>query len=196
MELNRLDVLVLLKIQALEARPWTQSTQADDSNRVNLMSPTPRTTRPWTQSSLADELCIAQSQVHASLKRAQAARLFSSTSNRVSRQALAEFLIHGVKYAFPPIHGGLTRGMETSYAAPPLRDLIVQPDTLPPVWPHPNGPVRGYEFGPLHKRAPNAALKDAELYELLVLVDAIRDGRPREAILAVGILTERMEQNP
>lgn len=169
MELNTLDVLVLLKIHVLGSKPWTQA-------------------------SLADELCVAQSQVHASLKRAETARLFSSISKRVLRQALAEFLIHGVKYAYPPSRGGITRGMVTGYAAPPLHDLIVQTDTLPPVWPHPEGTLRGYEFEPLDKRAPNAALKDQELYELLTLVDAIRDGRPRETSLAADILNKRLGQ--
>jgi hypothetical protein len=170
MELNSLDILVLLKIQALKGEPWTQS-------------------------SLAGELCIAQSQVHASLKRAEAARLFSAASKRVSRQALAEFLIHGVKYAFPPGRGGMTRGMLTGYAAPPLSDLIVQPDAPPPVWPHPEGTVRGCEFEPLDRRAPTAALKDPELYRLLVLVDAIRDGRPREAKTAADLLNVEFGQN-
>ena len=84
--------------------------------------------------------------------------------------------------------------MVTGYAAPPLHDLIVQTDTLPPVWPHPEGTLRGYEFEPLDKRAPNAALKDQELYELLTLVDAIRDGRPRETSLAADILNKRLGQ--
>ena len=169
MELNTIDLLVLLKIQALEDRPWTQN-------------------------SLANELCISQSQVHAALKRVEAARLLSSSTKRISRLSLAEFLIHGVKYAFPPERGTLTRGIVTGYAAPPLRELIVQPDTPPPVWPHAEGTIRGFEFAPLDKRAPKAALKDAKLYELLILIDAIRDGRPREANLAIGILNERLGQ--
>jgi len=170
MELNTLDVLVLLKIQVLEVESWTQTF-------------------------LADELCVVQSQVHASLKRAESARLISSTTKRIFRQGLAEFLIHGVKYAFPPDRGEMTRGIVTCYAAPPLHDLIVQPDSPPPVWPHPEGAVRGFAFGPLDRRAPRAALKDPKLYELLVLVDAIRDGRARETSLAVGILKERLGQN-
>ena len=169
MELNTLDVLVLLKIQVLESETWTQTL-------------------------LADELCVVQSQVHASLKRAEAARLISSTSKRISRQGLAEFLIHGVKYAFPADRGEMTRGIVTGYAAPPLHDLIVQPDSPPPVWPHPEGTVRGYAFGPLDRRAPRAALKDPKLYELLVLIDAIRDGRAREAAISVEILKERLGQ--
>jgi hypothetical protein len=133
--------------------------------------------------------------VHASLKRAEAARLISTTSKRIVRQALAEFLIHGVKYAFPPNRCGLTRGIATGYAAPPLCDLIVQSDTPPPVWPYAEGTVRGLEFEPLDKRAPKAAIRDQELYTLLVLVDAIRDGRPREAKLASDILKERLGQS-
>lgn len=169
MTLTSLDILVLLKLQVL------------DSNQ-------------WTQASLSYELSVAQSLVNASLKRTAAAHLYLPRRKRVSRQALAELLIHGVKYVFPPERGALTRGIVTSYAAPPLCELIVQPDTPPPVWPYAEGTHRGYEFGPLDKRAPKAALNDPKLYELLVLVDAIRDGRPREATLAVSILNERLGQ--
>jgi len=169
MELNPLDILVLLKLHVLKSEPWTQT-------------------------SLANDICVAPSQVNASLKRAEAARLFSSTSKRISRQALAEFLIHGVKYAYPPNRGGLTRGIVTGYAAPPLHDLLVQPDTPPPVWPHPEGTQRGFEFSPLDKHVPDAARKDPALYELLTLVDAIRDGRAREVSLATRLLNERFGQ--
>lgn len=169
MELNTLDVLVLLKIQTLQ-------------------------TGEWTQSFLANELSVAQSQVHNSLKRTEAARLFSPTTKRVFRQGLQELIIHGVKYVFPASRGGMTRGIVTGYAAPPLNKQIVQSDTPPPVWPHPEGTTRGFEFEPLDKRAPRAALKDPQLYELLVLIDAIRDGRPREANIAVSILKERLGQ--
>ena len=37
---------------------------------------------------------------------------------------------------------------QTGYAAQPLRELIMQPDEPPPVWPDPEGQVRGYEFSP------------------------------------------------
>jgi hypothetical protein len=49
--------------------------------------------------------------------------------------ALEEFLLHGVKYAFPAEHGQVTRGLPTSFAAPPLKDEIASGDDLPPVWP-------------------------------------------------------------
>jgi hypothetical protein len=53
--------------------------------------------------------------------------------------------------------------------------------------------VRGYSFTPLHKNVPQAALEDKRLYELLALVDALRDGRARERELAVKELTKRLE---
>ncbi len=107
-------------------------------------------------------------------------------------RSLAEFLIHGAKYAFPVVRGGLTRGIPTGYAAPPLKQLIVQPDTPPPVWPDPEGTIRGLEFSPLDRRAPRAAATDVDLYEMLALTDAIREGRPREAKLAIEILQSRL----
>jgi len=146
----------------------------------------------WSYASVAGDLIMSASEVHAGIKRAVAARLMSSDSVRPLKKPLEEFLIHGVKYAFPPDHGGLTRGVPTGYAAPPLKDIITQPNEPPPVWPDPEGNTRGYEFSPLYKTVPKAAIKDAELYELLAIVDAIRDGRAREREIAVKELKTRL----
>ena len=83
---------------------------------------------PWNFQRLAMELSISQSEVHAGVSRAVTARLMSdakSTSGRPVRAALLEFLIHGVKYAYPPERGELTRGVATGYAAPPLNKVIL-----------------------------------------------------------------------
>ena len=45
---------------------------------------------------------------------------------------------------------------------------------------------------PLYKTAPAAALRDPTLYELLALVDAIRDGRARERKIAEQELISRL----
>jgi hypothetical protein len=63
---------------------------------------------------------------------------------------------------------------------------------MPPVWPYPEGPVRGIAFAPLHKNVPQAALADARLYELLALSDALREGRARERKLAAAELERRI----
>jgi hypothetical protein len=68
----------------------------------------------------------------------------------------------------------------------------VQPDEPPPVWPDPEGPVRGYALSPLYSSVPNACKVDSKLYELLALVDAIRDGRARERDIAVKEIQSRI----
>ena len=105
---------------------------------------------------------------------------------------LEEFLIHGLKYAFPPERGELTRGVPTGYAAEPLKGRIAAGSEPPPVWPSPHGKTRGYSFAPLYKTVPQAALQDPYLYEVLALVDAIRDGRSRERQIAEEELKARL----
>jgi hypothetical protein len=61
-----------------------------------------------------------------------------------------------------------------------------------PVWPDPQGEVRGAAFSPLYKSAPKAARADPALYELLVLVDAIRGGLARERKIAISKLNARL----
>lgn len=151
--------------------------------------------RPWTFQRLAVELSISQSEVHAAVNRAVAARLMSdsaSSTGRPLQRQLLEFLVHGVKYAFPPERGELTRGVPTGYAAPPLNSQIVGSNEPPPVWPYAEGNTRGYALAPLYRTVPEAALRDPELYQLLALVDAIRDGRARERSLAEKALEKRL----
>ena len=98
-----------------------------------------------------------------------------------------------MRYLFPGGKGALTRGVPTAYAASPLKEQIA-PDGEPvPVWPCAEGTVRGYSFSPLHKNAPLAALEDQRFYELLALVDALREGRARERELAGRELKLRLE---
>jgi len=143
---------------------------------------------------VAGALGLSPSQVHASLKRLERSRLIDSQTGRPLLKAVEEFLIHGVKYAFPAQRGETTRGMPTAYAAPPLSNQIADNGDLPPVWPDPDGEVRGATLEPLHKAAPKAARKDPTLHELLALIDAIRDGRVRERQLAEKELSARLRR--
>ncbi len=146
----------------------------------------------WSYPALSHELSMSASEVHAGVKRAVSARLMDMHRKIPVKTNLLEFLIHGVKYAYPPDRGGITRGMPTGYAAQPLRGLIMQPDEPPPVWPDPQGQVRGYEFSPLYSAVPHACKADSILYELLALVDAIRDGRARERKIAIKEIQSRI----
>lgn len=140
---------------------------------------------------IAADLVLSASQVHLSLRRLAQSRLIGDEGRPIMR-SVEEFLIHGVKYSFPARRGEVTRGVPTAQAAPPLRQHLAETSDLPPVWPSPEGTVRGTTFEPLHKTAPLAAAKDSTLYELLALVDALRDGRARERKIAERELGTRL----
>jgi hypothetical protein len=139
----------------------------------------------FTYNDIADSLSMSSSEVHAGIKRTTASHLFDANLKVPNKKALEEFLVHGIKYCFTPERGEITRGLPTSYAASPIQEHIIQQDEYPPVWPHPEGKVRGYSFSPLYRTAPEAAVKDERLYRLLVVVDALRDSRSRERDIAV-----------
>jgi hypothetical protein len=147
-----------------------------------------------TYAQLAVDLCMSPSEVHASIRRSRAARLVRGPElgDRVNARALEEFLVHGIKYAFPPEKGGMTRGIPTASAAEPLNRKMTQEEPVP-VWPFEQGSKRGYAFLPLYRRAPQAALKDRELYQLLALVDALRDRSARERELAKRELSAQLK---
>ena len=82
-------------------------------------------------------------------------------NEKLNLSALEEFLIHGVKYAFPAARGGITRGMPTSYAAEPLCRLIKAGSEPVPVWAEPTGTTRGIALAPLDKTVPEATKRDS-----------------------------------
>ena len=143
---------------------------------------------------IATDLGLSPSEVHGAIGRLRASRLLHGRSlkDRPNISALEEFLIHGLKYAFPAEHGEVTRGIPTSYAAEPLKSEVSISNDLPPVWPWHEGNTRGVGLVPLYKTVPQAALRDPNLYQFLALVDAIRDGRARERKLAERDLVHRL----
>jgi hypothetical protein len=149
--------------------------------------------RPWTYQSLAHELYLSPSQVYAGFKGAAASRLIDQTQRMPMPHHLCEFLLHGIEYAFPARPGELTRGMPTSYSAPPLSERIQFSEREQLVWPDAEGEVSGQSLAPLYRSVPQAARKDAMLYELLTLVDALRGaGKARERQLAKEMLENRI----
>ena len=163
------------------------------------------TSPSWSFGKLGKALSMSASHAFESVRRAEKLHLLTISQAPPSppkgrgvllepiRSNLKEFLIHGVRYVFAVERGGLTRGTPTAEAADPLREYFPQPSVLQPVWPDPEGSVRGIEFSPLYKNVPYAAKRDAKLYELLALVDAIREGRAREREIAIRELTARID---
>lgn len=150
---------------------------------------------PKTYAQLSKELGISASEIHAAVRRCVDAGLIEPSKRIPLRKPLEEYLLHGVRYAFPAKPGPLTRGIPTAYAAPPLSGQISS-DDLPPVWPDPEGDTKGYAFEPLYGSVPKAAKSNRKLYELLALVDAIRGGRTRERKLAEEELKKRLAHSP
>ena len=144
---------------------------------------------------VARDLGLSPSEMHGAIQRLRGSRLLHGPAlkDKPNISGLEEFLIHGLKYAFPAEHGEVTRGIPTSYAAKPLKSEISISNDLPPVWPWHDGDTRGVGLEPLYKNVSRAALRDPALYQLLALVDAIRDGRARERNLAERDLVHRLK---
>ncbi len=170
MVLKPQDILVVLKLLTLKKQPWNYA---------------------W----LGVQLGMSPSQLHASVKRALKSQLAVKRGDAVvpHLRNLEEFIVHGLKYVFVPERGGLTRGMQTAHSAPPLVEHFQATDEVPLVWPHKDGNVRGEAFSPIYKLAPQAAQMDDDLYELLVIIDAIRGGRARERKLAIDKFRKRLD---
>ena len=150
----------------------------------------------WSFNKIAIDLGMSPSEVHAASKRVVKAKLAMKQEGQVRPiiRNLMEFLTSGIQYVFVPERGGLSRGMPTAYAAEPLVSHFMLDNEPHPVWPDPEGEVRGESFSPLYKSVPYAAKNDVELYKLLALVDAIRGGRAREREIAKKELKIRLEQ--
>jgi hypothetical protein len=141
---------------------------------------------------LERDLLIPRAGVHRALLRLEEAGLLDRHRRRVNTTRAEEFLVHAVKYVFPPKMGGETRGVPTAWAAPPLASMLAQADGLPPVWPDPEGDRRGIALEPLHPSAPSLARRDPRLGEALALVDGLRIGDARIRGLATELLSERL----
>lgn len=148
---------------------------------------------PGSYAVLGRQLGMSASETHAAMQRARRSGLVHPQEALPVTTAIAEFLLHGVRYVFPASLGGATRGMPTSYAAAPLvGEFSVSEDSLIPVWPLPDGDRRGLELKPICRTVPVAARNDPGLYEWLVLTDAIRSGRAREREVASRIVRQRL----
>lgn len=150
--------------------------------------------RVITFAELGRELSMSTSEVHAATQRAEMSRLVTREHGqlRAIRLSLQEFILHGVKYVFPAVEGGIRRGMATGIAAPPLKKFFAQNEALIPVWPDPQGEEWGLSLHPLYSSVPSAARADLHLYEILVLVDALRAGAAREREIATSELMSRL----
>ena len=112
---------------------------------------------------------------------------------KVNKKALLDFIIHGMRYTFPAKIDRLSRGIATSFAAPPLQKKLMTAGDTVFVWPDAFGETKGQAIAPLYKSVPFAVRQDKLLYMLLALIDAIRIGAARERNLAIKELSKYFE---
>ena len=134
---------------------------------------------------------ISVSEAHAAVKRLEEAGLVNSGRKLVKRNVL-EFLVHGLKYAFPlKASGRLAKGMPTAYAAP-VAEREFASTGLVPVWNSADGKVYGQAFEPIYASVPAAAGQDEGMYDRLALIDMLRGGRLRERQFAERKMQEML----
>ena len=144
---------------------------------------------------LARAMHMSLFEAHACLARLTGARLLTEVDSgpALVMPAFRPLVLQGAAYFFPAVRGEMTVGFPTAYGVEPLKSKVLFADELPPVWPHPDGPMRGATLLPLYPKLPLAAQGDACLYELLALFDALRIGQARERELARGLLEKRLK---
>lgn len=128
---------------------------------------------------LAEQLAASPSQVYAAAKRLELAGLLRADELATNPRALLDFLLGGIRYAFPVQRGALTEGIPTAHSAAPLNATVDAIEVL--VWPAPKlpGAVRGFSITPMYPRAVHLRERSLETYQLLTLVDALRLGDAR-----------------
>jgi len=209
MQLKPQDFLVALKLVAWGDQRWTYARLAQELGlsaseahaavkrglQAGLLLPNRASVAPVADGSSAEDTSLQEPTGIYRVTRKRVRRSASplgegaSLDNpvRVHAQALAEFTLHGAKYAFPGVRLPLAVGVPTSHSAPAFAGVFA-PGSSDFVWPHPKGSVRGIGVEPLHPSVPFAAMQDEKLYEMLALFDALRVGRARERGMAIDRL--------
>ena len=156
------DIMIVLKITAMQKREWKYS-------------------------EAALELSMSPSEVHAGVRRLKKCGLLSELSVTAGAyekkmhlpdiSALKEFLRYGIRHVFPVQLTEPVRGIPTSTGVSHLFGGMSKDEPYVPVWEFQAGEYHGIGVKPLYASAPQAAVNDFTLYELLALTDALRSDR-------------------
>ncbi len=137
---------------------------------------------------LSSRLYISASEISESLHRSTIAGLIEPVTRVVNRDALLNFLEHGLPYVFPSQIGAVTQGIYTAHSESSLYLSFSSAEKL--VWPDPQGKERGSSILPLYPTVVKAVSRDRLLYKMLALCDIIRIGDNTDKLKAVWQLKE------
>lgn len=208
------DILLLLKLVSLEqqqsiAVPASRAAQgipddwrgwASDSLDGQAEKPVVTGDDAYSMRALEESTGISKSEVSGALRRCTKVGLAKAERGtgypRANTRALLGFILHGLKYVFPAQPGPLVRGIPTAHAAPVLAGRLLSAGEQAGVWEDAHGSLQGQRIEPLYKSVPRAVRRDAQLYAMLALVDAIRLGQERESALAGKLLQQYLRETP
>ena len=142
---------------------------------------------------MAFTMATSTSAVHRAVARLQHAGICLPGKRTVHSPALMEFLVHGVRYAFPAVFGPERVGLPTAGTHPALLPLL--PVGEPPrafVWSMEGGSSRGESLVPLFNGQCKVAQRDATLHKLLAGVDLLRVGSPSHRMVAAQWLAAEL----
>ncbi len=139
---------------------------------------------------LAESTGLSVGECHNAVRRLRYSRLILPDERRPSIELLHGFLVEGAPFAFPAMFGAATIGVPTAHSSPAFHGLVESPEKF--VWPDADGTGRGQSIVPLFPAAPKLATRNAALYELLTIVDAVRAGSTRTRKLAADLLATRL----
>lgn len=207
------DLLLLFKLVSLErlqARPQAALRAGlgipDDwrgwalAGNEDPIAPERVSEEVFSVRSLEDSTGISKSQVSGALRRCMDVGLVKAERGtglpRANTRALYGFVMSGLKYVFPARPGALVRGIPTSHAAPVLAGRLLSAGEHIHVWEDARGRFQGQKVEPLYRTVPHAVRRDAELYAMLALVDAVRLGQERETAVAGKLLAQYLRESP
>ncbi len=146
----------------------------------------------WYSKTLANDLKLSTAEISLSLSRSVNAGLLDTDKKKVRKQALLEFITHGLQYVFPQRPGEIARGLPTALSHPFMKQHFVSEQQY--VWPDAESDEKGFSMQPLYAGVPTAAKKDDKLYLILALIDVLRAGRARERKLAITELEKLINE--
>lgn len=137
---------------------------------------------------LAHALATSTSAVHRAVVRLQLAGFCGRASRTIDGPSLQEFLLHGLRYAFPPIYGPKRRGLPTAAAHPLIAEMLgAEPGPLL-VWPMDDGPCHAVSLTPMFAGMLRVAQQDRRMHELLATVDLLRVASAEQRAAASALL--------
>lgn len=143
----------------------------------------------WSYASLGSEIGLGHNQAHLACKRLVAASLMND--KRVNKRNFVEFLVHGVKYVFPPVWDGEQHGIPTAISSPEMKKELRSQQRV--VWPtRKRKDPKGDGLRPLHKCVFTVIEKDQFAYQILSVLDSIRVGSAREREIAVDYINSKI----